>query len=173
MQVKLRDGKTVEVRTAFSLTEQYLNENLTPAQTEKVTGAPAKAVIGLARQIAKNPEKTLFAVGMGPNQFFNADLKDRAIMLVAALTRNLGFPGGNVGSYAGNYRTALFNGMPTFAVEDPFNLQLDPAGQGQGQEVPALRVAALLQLRRSAPAGGQPQLHRTRDTCPCRRRRCG
>ncbi len=131
MQVKLKDGKTVEVRTAFSLTEQYLNENLTPAQTEKITGAPAKAVIGLAQQIAKNPEKTLFAMGMGPNQFFNSDLKDRAVFLVAALTRNLGFPGGNVGSYAGNYRAALFNGLPTFAMEDPFNLQLDPAGKAK------------------------------------------
>lgn len=129
MEVKLRDGKSVEVRTIFDLTKQYLDDNLTPDQAEKVTGAPAKAIVSLAQQIAKNPEKTLFATGMGPNQFFNSDLKDRAILLVAGLTRNLGFPGGNVGSYAGNYRAALFNGMPTFALEDPFNLQLDPAGK--------------------------------------------
>ncbi len=128
-KVKLADGKEVEVRTVFSLTEQYLNDNLTPAQTEKVCGAPAKAIEQLATEIAKNPETTLFAMGMGPNQFFNADLKDRAIFLVAALTRNVGFAGGNVGSYAGNYRAALFGGMPQYVVEDPFNPQLDPAGK--------------------------------------------
>ncbi|MCC6806327.1 MAG: molybdopterin-dependent oxidoreductase [Deltaproteobacteria bacterium] len=126
-KVKLADGKEIEVRTVFSLTEQYCNENFTPKQTEAITGAPAKATEALAVAIAKNPEKTLFANGMGPNQFFNADLKDRAIFLVAALTRNVGFPGGNVGSYAGNYRAALFTGMPKFALEDPFNLELDPA----------------------------------------------
>ena len=63
---------------------------------------------------------------MGPNQFFNADLKDRAILLVAALTRNLGFPGGNVGSYAGNYRAALFGGLPAFSVEDPSKCRATP-----------------------------------------------
>ena len=125
-KVKLVDGQEVEVRTVFSLTRQYLDDNLKPEQVEIVTGAPAKAVVALAEQIAKNPERTLFAVGMGPNQFFNADLKDRAILLVAGLTRNLGFPGGNVGSYAGNYRTAMFGGLPTFALEDPFQVQLKP-----------------------------------------------
>jgi nitrate reductase alpha subunit len=128
LKVKLLDGKEVEVRTVFSLTEEYLNETFTPKQTELVTGAPAEAIIKLAREIAKNKEKTTFATGMGPNQFFNANLKDRAIFLVAALTRNVGFVGGNVGSYSGNYRSALFGGEPTFAAEDPFNLQMDAKG---------------------------------------------
>ncbi len=128
-KVKLLDGKEVEVRTGFDLLVEYLDKNMTPAQVEAITGAPAKAITSLAELIAKNPEKTLFANGMGPNQFFNADLKDRAIFLVAALTRNLGFPGGNIGSYAGNYRAALFGGIPSFALEDPFNIQLDPAGK--------------------------------------------
>src|SRR5262249_32653363 len=127
-RVKLKDGKEIEARTHFSLLAQYLNENMTPAQVEKITGAPAKSIEALAAQIARNPEKTLFATGMGPNQFFNADLKDRAILLVAALTRNLGFPGGNVGSYAGNYRAALFGGLPLFVTEDPFNIQGDAKG---------------------------------------------
>ncbi len=128
-KVKLKDGKEIEVRTHFSLLKQYLDDNMTPAQVERITGAPAKSIESLAEQIAKNPEKTTFATGMGPNQFFNSDLKDRAILLVAALSRNLGFPGGNVGSYAGNYRAALFGGLPAFSVEDPFNIQKDRAGK--------------------------------------------
>lgn len=125
-KLRLKSGETVEVRTVLSLTAEYLDQNLTPKQAEAVTGAPAAAITKLALEIARNPEKTSFVTGMGPNQFFNSDLKDRAIFLVAALTRNVGFPGGNVGSYAGNYRAALFSGMPAFAMEDPFNPELAP-----------------------------------------------
>lgn len=127
--VKLKDGKSIKVRTVFDLTAEYLNENFTPEKTESVTGCPAAALVKLAKDIAANPEKTLFATGMGPNQFFNSDLKDRAIFLVAALTRNVGFPGGNVGSYAGNYRAALIGGEPVYAIEDPFNLQMEKGGK--------------------------------------------
>ena len=72
------------------------------------------------------PGTTLFAVGMGPNQFFNNDNKDRDIFLLAALTGNVGRITGNVGSYAGNYRVALFNGVPQYINENPFDLELDP-----------------------------------------------
>lgn len=126
--VTLSTGERVEVRTVFSLVREYLDANFTPAQTEALCGAPARVVAALAEEIARNPERTLFACGMGPNQFFNSDLKDRAIFLVAALTRNVGFPGGNVGSYAGNYRLALFSGIGVFGLEDPFEPQLDPDG---------------------------------------------
>lgn len=128
-EITLKDGKKVMVRSVFSVTEEYLNQSMTPAIAAQITGCPEKGIIALAEQIASNKEKTTFACGMGPNQFFNADLKDRAIFLVAALTRNIGFPGGNVGSYAGNYRAALIGGEPTFAVEDPFNIQLNKGGK--------------------------------------------
>ncbi|MBI4807214.1 MAG: molybdopterin-dependent oxidoreductase [Desulfovibrio sp.] len=134
-KLKTIDGKEVEVRTVADLMKEYLDANLQPEQVEALTGAPKKAVVGLATEIAKNPEKTLFANGMGPNQFYNADLKDRAIFLVAALTRNVGFLGGNVGSYAGNYRGALFAGLPTFVLEDPFNVQLDPTAKVQIKKI--------------------------------------
>ncbi|HXH28962.1 MAG TPA: molybdopterin oxidoreductase, partial [Candidatus Polarisedimenticolia bacterium] len=78
------------------------------------------------RHLAKAPGTTLFAVGMGPNQFFNNDNKDRAIFLLAALTGNVGRLAGNVGSYAGNYRVALFNGFPQYINENPFDIELDP-----------------------------------------------
>ncbi|MBF0336390.1 MAG: molybdopterin-dependent oxidoreductase [Nitrospirae bacterium] len=120
------DGKDVKVRPVFDIIKQHLNDTWTPENTSKVTWAPTSAIYSLARQFAKNPEHVLFAVGMGPNQFFNADQKDRAIFLVAALTRNVGFFGGNVGSYAGNYRAAYFNGMPQYMAENPFDITLDP-----------------------------------------------
>jgi nitrate reductase alpha subunit len=118
--------KTVRVETVFSLTKKHLMDTWTPATTEKITWAPQSAIYSLAHTFAANPEKVLFAVGMGPNQMFNADQKDRAIFLVAALTRNVGFFGGNVGSYAGNYRAAYFNGMPQYIAEDPFDITKNP-----------------------------------------------
>lgn len=127
--IKLLDGKTVKVRSSFHLMEEYLNKNFTPEKTSAVTGCPVKGILKFAELIAQNKEKTLFAVGMGPNQFFNADLKDRAIFLVAALTRNVGFPGGNVGSYAGNYRASIIDGQPAYTFEDPFNLNLEKGGK--------------------------------------------
>ena len=128
-KVKLLDGTEVVVRTVFALMEEYLNKNFTPKQTALITGAPASVVVSLATQIAANKEKTIFATGMGTNQYFNADLKDRAIYLLASLTRNVGYMGGNVGSFSGNYRYALAGGEPIYTFEDPFNPQLDAEGK--------------------------------------------
>ncbi|MBI2206612.1 MAG: molybdopterin-dependent oxidoreductase [Candidatus Rokubacteria bacterium] len=126
--VRLANGQTVKARTVFDLTRQYVTETLTPEAVSKITWAPADAIVALARDVAKQAGKTLFAVGMGPNQFFNNDLKDRAIFLVAALTGSIGRMGGNVGSYAGNYRLSMFTGVPRYATEDPFNTQLAADG---------------------------------------------
>ena len=120
-------GQRIKVMPVFNLMKQYINENFTPEKASKITWAPKEAIISLARDIAARPEGTLFACGMGSNQYFNADLKDRAVLFVAALTRNLGFPGGNVGSYAGNYKVALLNGIANYVAEDPFNMELDPS----------------------------------------------
>lgn len=124
-KVKTIDGKEVEVRTVFDIIKEYLEE-FTPENVSEMTGAPKEAILSLAKQIAKNKDKTSFCVGMGPNQFFNAGLKDRGIFLVAALTRNFGHVGGSPGSYAGNYRIAIFNGAPQFIMEDPFNPEMNP-----------------------------------------------
>jgi Nitrate reductase alpha subunit len=124
VEVTLVDGKRVRCRPVFDLLREYA-AHFDPKTTEELTWAPASAVQSLARHLAKAPGTTLFAVGMGPNQFFNNDNKDRAILLLAALTGNLGKIGGNVGSYAGNYRVALFNGVPQYINENPFDLELD------------------------------------------------
>lgn len=125
-EVTLTNGEKVKVRPIFDCIKQYVMDTWDLDSTSKVTWAPREAIENLARNIAANKEKVLFTTGMGPNQMFNADQKDRAIFLVAALTKNVGFFGGNVGSYAGNYRAAIFNGMPLYIAEDPFNIQLDP-----------------------------------------------
>ena len=49
-------------------------ESSAGARLERTTWAPADAIQSLARQIAANHGQDFFAVGMGPNQFFNNDL---------------------------------------------------------------------------------------------------
>ncbi len=126
VQVTLADGSKVTCRPVFDLVKEYA-AHFDPKTTEELTWAPAEAVEWLAGHLAAQPGTTLFTVGMGPNQFFNNDNKDRTIFLLAALTGNVGKIGGNVGSYAGNYRVALFNGCPQYINEDPFDIELDPA----------------------------------------------
>ncbi|MHC4296107.1 MAG: molybdopterin-dependent oxidoreductase [Planctomycetota bacterium] len=119
------DGKKVKVRTVYSLTAEYLSDSFDLDSVSKMTWAPKEAIVSLAHQIAENKGQTLIAAGMGTNRFFNADLKDRAMLLLCALTKNIGTHSGNVGSYAGNYRAAYFDGMGQYIKEDPFNIQLD------------------------------------------------
>ena len=126
-EVVLADGTRVAVRSVFDLVREYLEANFTPAQASEITWAPVEAIEGLAREVAANKTKTLFTVGMGPNHYWNNDLKDRAIFLVAALTANEGHYGGDVGSYAGNYRIEVFNGVSQWQAEDPFNHVLAPS----------------------------------------------
>jgi nitrate reductase alpha subunit len=124
VDVTLRDGTKVRCRPVFDLVREYA-EHYDPKTVEELTWAPADAIESLAREIAKVPGTTLIATGMGPNQFFNNDNKDRAMFLLAGLTGNVGKLAGNVGCYAGNYRTALFNGCPQYINENPFDLELD------------------------------------------------
>jgi len=128
-EITLADGAKVKARTVFDLTREYLNANLTPELCSKVTWAPKEAIISLARDIAGSGGKTLIACGMGPNQFWNNDNKDRSLFLVLALAGSLGQHGGNIGSYAGNYKLTLFSGLGKWANEDPFHIQLEPHGE--------------------------------------------
>jgi nitrate reductase alpha subunit len=119
------DSKKIKVMTVYSLIKQYILDNFDPTTVAKITWVPEEAIKNFARQIAENKGKTLITVGMGPNQFFNSDLKDRTIFLLCALTRNIGTHGGNIGSYAGNYRAAYFDGIGQYILEDPFSIELD------------------------------------------------
>jgi nitrate reductase alpha subunit len=123
--VALADDTTVKARPAFDLLVEYLDASFDLETTSQLTQVPPEAIRSLARQLAENRGQTLLAAGMGPNHYFNADLFGRAHFLVAALTDNVGHLAGNVGSYAGNYRGSLFQAMPQWIAEDPFDIELD------------------------------------------------
>ena len=127
--VSLVAGGTADVRPLFAVLAEHLANSYAPADVEAITGATAATVEAMAAELALHKGKTFYITGMGPNHFFNNDLKDRAVYLIACLTANIGLTTGNIGSYAGNYRGAFFNGLPTYAAEDPFNLLTDPLTQ--------------------------------------------
>ena len=133
VEVTLANGDSVRCRPVFDMVQEYA-AHFDPKTTEELTWAPASAVESLARLLAKEPGTTLFTVGMGPNQFFNNDNKDRDIFLLAALTGNVGKIGGNVGSYAGNFRVALFNGAGQYISENPFDLEIDSSKQARPKQ---------------------------------------
>ena len=126
--LELVDGSQVTCRPVFVHMKQLIMDSYDPATVSEITWAPVEGIETIARLIADNHSKTSICVGMGPNQFFNNDLKDRAQFLLAAMTGNVGRVGGNIGSYAGNYRAAFFSGLGQYIKEDPFNPQLDPDG---------------------------------------------
>jgi nitrate reductase alpha subunit len=127
--VKLANGEEVTCQPVFAHMKKLIMESYDPRTVSELTWAPVEGIEAIARLIAENNGKTSIAVGMGPNQFFNNDLKDRAQFLLAAMTGNIGKVGGNIGSYAGNYRAAFFSGLGQYIKEDPFNPQLDPDGK--------------------------------------------
>jgi len=127
--VKLANGEEVTCQPVFAHMKKLIMESYDPRTVSELTWAPVEGIEAIARLIAENNGKTSIAVGMGPNQFFNNDLKDRAQFLLAAMTGNIGKVGGNIGSYAGNYRAAFFSGLGQYIKEDPFNPQLDPEGE--------------------------------------------
>jgi nitrate reductase alpha subunit len=126
--VRLVSGQTIKAQTVFGVIKKYLDDNFTPEQTSEITWAKKEAIESLARQIAAAKGRTLLTTGMGPNHYFNNDLFGRAILLLGAVTDNVGHIGGNVGAYAGNYRGSVFNGIaPQWVNEDPFDQELDPS----------------------------------------------
>ena len=127
-QLETVDGQKITVRPVFDLIKEHTG-HFTPETVAEICHADKEAIIRLAREIAENKSGVLVPVGMGPNHFFNNHLKDRAIFLVCALTKNIGFHSGNIGSFSGNYRGAYFNGLPFYITEDPFDIELDPQKQ--------------------------------------------
>jgi nitrate reductase alpha subunit len=127
-QVQTKDGP-VEARTIFNLYKE-LTEEYNPANVEKLTSVPETKIRQLTQDIVQ-AKAVGFVTGMGMNMYFHNDLINRAYYVVATLTGNVGKPGGNVGSYAGNYKAPVFNGLPSYVSEDPFNQTLDPDVDGR------------------------------------------
>ena len=126
-------GTLVRVKSVFTLYRE-LCANYPLDVVEEITQTPRDAILQLARWIG-DPAEKLWPVsvhtGEGVNHYFHCDLTTRAVFLITAFAGSLGVPGGNVGHWAGNYKSSIFDGLPAYNMEDPFNMNLDPDADGR------------------------------------------
>jgi len=87
------EGKPVRVRTVFSLLKERLDRDYTPEKAAEITGVSAGLIRQFARGFAKAPAALILSQ-WGQCKFLHADLAQRAQILLASLTGNLGRAGG-------------------------------------------------------------------------------
>jgi nitrate reductase alpha subunit len=134
--IRLADGTQVEASTAWSAYRIHLRDYDLDSVVE-MTGSPRDLIVRLADDIARIKPAAAH-IGEGINHWFHATLANRAIYLPFMLTGNIGRPGAGVYTWAGNYKSALFQGHPEsgpgfkgWIAEDPFAPNLDPAADGK------------------------------------------
>jgi nitrate reductase alpha subunit len=134
-KVKLVDGSEVEVMTLWEMYKTHLRDYDLDSVAE-ITNAPKNLIEQLAKDIATIQPAAIHQ-GEGINHWFHATESNRAAYLPMMLTGNIGKPGTGVHGWAGNYKSALFQGSaltgPGFkgwVAEDPFDADLDENTHG-------------------------------------------
>ena len=132
----LVDGSMVDVVPLFELYRQHLRDYDLDTVAE-ITRAPKDLIRRLADDIATLSPAAIH-VGEGINHWFHATEANRAMYLPLMLTGNIGKPGAGCHTWAGNYKSALFQetrwsgpGFNGWIYEDPFNQNLDPNAHGK------------------------------------------
>ena len=74
----------------------------TPQWASAITGVPAQTIIKFAREVATTKPVNI-TQGWGPQRHANGENQARAIYTLAALTGNVGIPGGGTGGREGYY----------------------------------------------------------------------
>ena len=133
--VRLVDGTEVEATTTWAAYRTHLADYDLDSVVE-MTGSPRELIVRLANDIARITPASAH-IGEGVNHWFHATLANRAIYLPFMLTGNIGKPGAGVYTWAGNYKSALFQGHPDsgpgfkgWIAEDPFEPNLDEGASG-------------------------------------------
>ncbi len=100
--VKLAGGKQVEVTTVFDALKDVLKD-YPLEKVAKITGLPAAEIQAFAREMGKR-KPAMIIHGAGTNHWFHNDLINRAMILLVALTGNVGKNGGGFNHYVGQER---------------------------------------------------------------------
>jgi complex iron-sulfur molybdoenzyme family reductase subunit alpha len=100
--VKLADGKQVEITTVFERLKSEL-KNYPLARVAKLTGLPAREIEAMACELGTR-RPAMIIHGAGTNHWFHNDSINRAMILLVALTGNVGVNGGGFNHYVGQER---------------------------------------------------------------------
>ena len=129
-------NKPVPVRTVFSLLRERLDADYRPDRGAAITGVSADTIRRFARDLAR-AKAALILSQWGQCKFLHADLAQRAQILLASLTANLGRPGG--GWRSGGFFAP--EGFALLAIQEQLGLlnlakfaaknYMDPAGTEQ------------------------------------------
>lgn len=139
-KVKLNDGSQVEVLTLWDAYRVHLKD-YDLETVAQITGADKSLIERLAKDIWDTTQAghpVAIHVGEGINHWFHATLCNRAQYLPIMLTGQLGKPGAGCFTWAGNYKSALFQSSPEsgpgflgWIAEDPFAPNLDRTADGK------------------------------------------
>jgi len=101
-KVTLADGKAVEVTTVFEMLRGELAQ-YPLARVAEITGLPAHEIQAFARELGTR-KPAMIIHGAGVNHWFHNDLINRSLILLVALTGNVGKNGGGFNHYVGQER---------------------------------------------------------------------
>ncbi len=116
-QVTLADGKQVDVTTVFEKLKQELAK-YPLAEVAKVTGLPAHEIEAMTRDLGTR-KPAMIIHGAGTNHWFHNDSINRAMILLVALTGNVGRNGGGFNHYVGQERVWPEHGFKQLAFPRP------------------------------------------------------
>ena len=92
----------------------------TPAWQERLTSVPAAVAVRVARELARNSERsggrTMIIMGAGVCQWFHGDATYRAILALLMLSGAMGRNGGGWAHYVGQEKCRPFTGWSTLAM---------------------------------------------------------
>ncbi len=114
--VTLASGDEVDVRTVFSLMRERLNR-FTPEAAAKITGLAPSLIRRFARDFAA-ADAALILAQFGMCKNYHSDLMQRAQLLLASLTGNLGKAGGGWRSMG----FVALDGMGLVALQDKLDI---------------------------------------------------
>ncbi|MBI2842868.1 MAG: molybdopterin-dependent oxidoreductase [Armatimonadetes bacterium] len=112
-EVTLANGKRVTVTTVFEQLKRVLNDYGLD-EVSKTTGIPTHEIHAFAREIGKR-KPAMIIHGAGLNHWFHNDLINRALILLVALTGNVGVNGGGFNHYVGQERVWPEHGFKELA----------------------------------------------------------
>jgi complex iron-sulfur molybdoenzyme family reductase subunit alpha len=111
--VTLASGEKVEVTTVFDKLKKELGQ-YSLERVAKETGLPAHEIEALARDLGTR-RPAMIIHGAGTNHWFHNDSINRAMILLVALTGNVGVNGGGFNHYVGQERVWPEHGFKQLA----------------------------------------------------------
>jgi complex iron-sulfur molybdoenzyme family reductase subunit alpha len=101
--IRLKDGRRIEVTTVFEKLKVTLERDYPLAKVARVTGLPAHEIEAMARDFGTR-SPAMIIHGAGTNHWFHNDSINRSLILLVALTGNVGINGGGFNHYVGQER---------------------------------------------------------------------